>query len=40
MKRTFAVTRTYGAAWDHSGMVRALEKLANFDIGQKPPARA
>jgi 2-hydroxy-3-oxopropionate reductase len=24
-----------GAAWDHSGMVRALEKLANFEIGQK-----
>ena len=25
-----------GAAWDHSGMVRALEKMANFEIGQKP----
>jgi 2-hydroxy-3-oxopropionate reductase len=24
-----------GAAWDHSGMVRALEKLANFEIGQQ-----
>jgi len=24
-----------GAAWDHSGMVRALEKLSNFEIGQK-----
>jgi 2-hydroxy-3-oxopropionate reductase len=24
-----------GAAWDHSGMVRALEILANFEIGQK-----
>ena len=24
-----------GAAWDHSGMVRALEKLADFEIGQK-----
>ena len=24
-----------GAGWDHSAMVRALEKLANFDIGQK-----
>jgi 2-hydroxy-3-oxopropionate reductase len=24
-----------GAGWDHSGMVRALEKLANFEIGQK-----
>jgi 2-hydroxy-3-oxopropionate reductase len=23
-----------GAAWDHSGMVRVLEKLANFEIGQ------
>lgn len=26
-----------GAKWDHSGMVRALEKLANFEIGQKAP---
>ncbi|HEU0200678.1 MAG TPA: 2-hydroxy-3-oxopropionate reductase [Burkholderiaceae bacterium] len=24
-----------GAGWDHSGMVRALEKLANFEIGQR-----
>ena len=24
-----------GAAWDDSGMVRALEKLSNFEIGQK-----
>ncbi|HXP97053.1 MAG TPA: 2-hydroxy-3-oxopropionate reductase [Telmatospirillum sp.] len=24
-----------GKAWDHSGMVRALEDLANFEIGQK-----
>ena len=23
-----------GAAWDHSGMVKALEKLANFEVGQ------
>ena len=23
-----------GAAWDHSGMVRALERLSNFEIGQ------
>ncbi|MEY3982262.1 MAG: 2-hydroxy-3-oxopropionate reductase, partial [Pseudomonadota bacterium] len=23
-----------GSAWDHSAMVRALEKLANFEIGQ------
>ena len=28
-----------GAAWDHSAMVRALEKLANFEIGQKPSGR-
>jgi len=28
-----------GAAWDHSAMVRALEKLANFEIGQKAAAR-
>jgi 2-hydroxy-3-oxopropionate reductase len=25
-----------GAAWDHSAMVRALETLANFEIGQQP----
>jgi 2-hydroxy-3-oxopropionate reductase len=24
-----------GSAWDHSAMVKALEKLANFEIGQK-----
>jgi len=24
-----------GSGWDHSGMVRALETLANFEIGQK-----
>jgi 2-hydroxy-3-oxopropionate reductase len=24
-----------GAAWDHSATVRALEKLANFEVGQK-----
>jgi 2-hydroxy-3-oxopropionate reductase len=24
-----------GKAWDHSAMVKALEKLANFEIGQK-----
>jgi 2-hydroxy-3-oxopropionate reductase len=23
-----------GSGWDHSGMVRALEKMANFEIGQ------
>ena len=28
-----------GAAGDHSGLVRALEKLANFEIGQQPPSR-
>jgi len=28
-----------GSAWDHSGMVRALETLANFEIGQTPPGR-
>ena len=27
-----------GAAWDHSGMVRALEMLANFQIGGVPPS--
>ena len=26
-----------GAAWDHSGMVRALEMLANYEIGGQPP---
>ncbi|MBL8484488.1 MAG: 2-hydroxy-3-oxopropionate reductase [Rhodocyclaceae bacterium] len=25
-----------GKAWDHSALVRALEKLANFEIGQQP----
>lgn len=25
-----------GKAWDHSGLVRALEIMANFEIGQKP----
>ena len=24
-----------GKAWDHSAMVRALEKMSNFEIGQK-----
>jgi 2-hydroxy-3-oxopropionate reductase len=24
-----------GKAWDHSAMVKALEKMANFEIGQK-----
>lgn len=27
-----------GEGWDHSGMVRALEKLSNFEIGQGAPA--
>jgi 2-hydroxy-3-oxopropionate reductase len=26
-----------GKAWDHSAMVKALEQLANFEIGQKAP---
>jgi 2-hydroxy-3-oxopropionate reductase len=25
-----------GKAWDHSALVRALEKLANFELGQRP----
>jgi len=25
-----------GAAWDHSALVKALERLANFEVGQKP----
>jgi 2-hydroxy-3-oxopropionate reductase len=24
-----------GAAWDHSALVRALEIMANFEVGQK-----
>ena len=24
-----------GKAWDHSALVRALEKLANFEVGQR-----
>ena len=27
-----------GAAWDHSAMVRALEMMADFEIGQKAKA--
>ena len=27
-----------GQGWDHSAMVRALEKMANFEIGQTPSA--
>jgi len=30
-----ACTAHGGAAWDHSALVRALEKLANFEIGQR-----
>ncbi|MGH7100778.1 MAG: 2-hydroxy-3-oxopropionate reductase [Acetobacteraceae bacterium] len=26
-----------GAAWDHSGLVRALEIMANYQLGDKPP---
>jgi len=26
-----------GSGWDHSAMVRALEKMANFEIGQQQP---
>lgn len=29
-----ACTSHGGSAWDHSGMVRSLEKLSNFEIGQ------
>src|SRR4030095_11300602 len=28
-----------GAAWDHSALVRAREKLANFETGQRPAGR-
>ena len=28
-----------GVGWDHAAMVRALEALANFEIGQEPPSR-
>jgi 2-hydroxy-3-oxopropionate reductase len=28
-----------GSAWDHSAVVRALERLANFEIGQPAPQR-
>jgi 2-hydroxy-3-oxopropionate reductase len=31
-----ACARTAGSAWDHSALVRALEMLANFEIGQTP----
>ncbi len=33
-----ACTAHGGARWDHSGMVRALETLANFSIGDSAPA--
>jgi 2-hydroxy-3-oxopropionate reductase len=29
-----------GSAWDHSGLVRALENMANFEIGQKVNAKS
>jgi len=32
-----ACTAHGGGKWDHSAMVRALESLANFEIGQRPP---
>jgi 2-hydroxy-3-oxopropionate reductase len=32
-----ACTAHGGSAWDHSGMVRALEMMANFEIGGNPP---
>ena len=28
-----------GSAWDHSGMVRALERMAGFEIGEMPPSK-
>ncbi|MEO7885693.1 MAG: 2-hydroxy-3-oxopropionate reductase [Polaromonas sp.] len=31
-----ACTAHGGKAWDHSAMARALENMANFEIGQKP----
>jgi 2-hydroxy-3-oxopropionate reductase len=34
-----ACTAHGGAAWDHSALVRALEQLANFEIGQKAANR-
>ena len=29
-----------GKAWDHSAMVRALETMAGFEVGQRPAPRA
>ena len=29
-----------GKGWDHSAMVRALETLAGFEVGQRPPGQA
>ncbi len=34
-----ACTARGGGAWDHSAMVKALETLANFEIGQSPDSR-
>jgi 2-hydroxy-3-oxopropionate reductase len=33
-----ACTAQGGQAWDHSALVRALERLANFEIGGGPAA--
>jgi len=35
-----AASAAGGAAWDHSGMVRVLERLANHEIGAAHPAAA
>lgn len=32
-----ACTAHGSKAWNHSAMVRALEKLANYEIGQRAP---
>jgi hypothetical protein len=35
--RTVGGSAHGGKAWDHSAMVRALETMANFEIGQPEP---
>ena len=39
MKVGFVGLGIMGSALDHSGVIRALETLANFEIGQTAPQR-
>ncbi|MDI9682492.1 2-hydroxy-3-oxopropionate reductase, partial [Burkholderia cenocepacia] len=38
-QQLFSVCASHGGkAWDHSALVRALEIMSNFEIGQTPAA--